>query len=303
MSSTSVSFRPGTADDSPAVYQIFVRALADLDRRMNLHTEMWDDPGFVERLWQQRQPLYDHLAATADQFWVAERAGEIIGFARSTLQDGLQQLTEFFVLPGHQSGGIGRELLSRAFPPRDARRRSIIATLDTRAQARYLKQGVYPRFTIQYLYGRPEAVTVESDLRCERVSDDAATLAAIRAIDQELIGFARDATHTHLLQDRHGYLYLRGDRPVGYGYLANGTGPMALLEEDDFPAALAHAEREAAARGQEHFGVELPLINRAAVQHLLARDFKLEPFVAVLMSDQPFGKFSNYILSSPPFFL
>ena len=299
----TTNHRPGTPDDSQAVYQVFVRALADLDQRMNLHLEVWDDPGFITRLWERRKPLYEHLAAVADQFWVAEEAGQVIGFARSLFQDGHQQLTEFFVLPGYQSGGIGRELLARAFPSRGARRRSIIATLDGRAQARYLKSGVYPRFTIQYLFGRPEPVSVESDLRFERVGADPATLAAIRAIDLDLLGFQRDATHAHLLQDRQGYLYLRRDRPVGYGYLANGTGPMALLEETDIPAALAHAEREAAERGEHHFGVELPLVNRAAVQHLLGRGFQLEPFVAVLMSDEPFGRFSNYVLTSPPFFL
>lgn len=297
------TYRPGTPEDSPAVYQVFVRALADLDRRMNLQLEVWDDPGFVEQLWQRRRPLYEHLAEVADQFWVVELEGEVIGFARSLVQDGLQQLTEFFVLPGHQSGGIGRELLNRSFPDRGARRRSIIATLDSRAQASYLKLGVYPRFTIQYLYREPEPVTLDSDLRFERASADAATLAAMRAIDLELLGFRRDVTHTHLLQDRQGYLYLRGNRVVGYGYLANGTGPIALLQEADIPAALAHAEREAAERGEKTFGVELPLVNRAAVQHLLGRGFQLEPFVAVLMSDEPFGQFSNYILTSPPFFL
>jgi GNAT superfamily N-acetyltransferase len=270
---------------------------------MNLHMEVWDDPGFITRLWERRKPLYEHLAAVADQFWVAEEAGQVIGFARSIFQDGLQELTEFFVLPGHQSGGIGRELLGRAFPPRGARRRSIIATLDSRAQARYLRSGVYPRFTIQYLYAKPELATVDGDLRFERVSASPETIAAIRAIDLALLGFQRDATHAHLLQDRQGYLYLRGDLPVGYGYLTNGTGPMALLEEADFPAALSHAERDAAERGEEQFGVELPLVNRAAVQHLLGRGFQLEPFVGVLMSDEPFGEFTNYVLTSPPFFL
>jgi GNAT superfamily N-acetyltransferase len=297
------SFRPGTPDDSPAVFQVFVRALGDLDRRMNYHTEMWHEPGFAERLWRLRKPLFDHLAAAADQFWVAEQDGQVIGYARSLYQDRLQQLTEFFVLPGHQSGGIGRELLARAFPTRGSRRRSIIATLDTRAQARYLKSQVYPRFTIQYLHAPPRAVSVPSDLRFEPASGDPETLAALRAIDREVLGIQRDATHEYLLADRRGYLYLREGRPVGYGYLSKGTGPIALLDESDFPAVLAHAESEAAGRGDKSFGVELPMVNRAALQHLLSRGFQLEPFVAVLMTDEPFGRFTHYVLTSPPFFL
>jgi len=35
----------------------------------------------------------------------------------------------------------------------------------------------------------------------------------------------------------------------------------------------------------------------------LKRGFRLDKFMAVLMSDVPFGRFENYILTSPPFFL
>jgi hypothetical protein len=36
---------------------------------------------------------------------------------------------------------------------------------------------------------------------------------------------------------------------------------------------------------------------------LLGRGFQLEPFTVLLMSDQPFGRFESYIISSPDFFL
>jgi hypothetical protein len=49
--------------------------------------------------------------------------------------------------------------------------------------------------------------------------------------------------------------------------------------------------------------MELPLINRAAVQYLLGRGYQIESFVVAAMSDEPFGKFENYICSSPPFFM
>src|SRR3990172_6364705 len=55
-SAMTTIYRPGTPDDSQAVYQVFVRALADLDHRMNLHLEFWDDPDSVARLWEPRKP-------------------------------------------------------------------------------------------------------------------------------------------------------------------------------------------------------------------------------------------------------
>ena len=52
---------------------------------------------------------------------------------------------------------MGRELLTRGFPSEGATHRSIIATVDTRAQVLYIKAGVYPRFPIYY-FGRTLAI-------------------------------------------------------------------------------------------------------------------------------------------------
>src|SRR6478752_7588804 len=50
-----------------------------------------------------------------DGLWVAEDAGEILGFAFSWVCGELWFLAELFVSPGQQARGIGRELLKRAF--------------------------------------------------------------------------------------------------------------------------------------------------------------------------------------------
>jgi hypothetical protein len=109
--------------------------------------------------------------------------------------------------------------------------------------------------------------------------------------------------HAWLLEDRKGFLYERGGTPVGYGYVGVRSGPFALLQPGDYAAVLAHAERQAALAGQEHFGLEVPSINRPAVDHLLQRGFRLDSFVAVWMSDEPFARLEDYIVTSPPFFL
>ena len=49
--------------------------------------------------------------------------------------------------------------------------------------------------------------------------------------------------------------------------------------------------------------MELPMINRSAVNWLLGRGYRIEPFVVLGMSDEPFGRFENYICTSPPFFM
>src|SRR5262249_17722887 len=159
------------------------------------------------------------------------------------------------------------------------------------AQARYLKSGVYPRFSWNDFSRTPEPVSAATDLTIEPVSAMRGTLAACAMIDKELFDFSRDADHEFLLGDRQGYLYYRGSQVVGYGYLGADNGPFALLDALDFPAVLAHAETDAARRGVERFAVMVPLINRAAVSYLLARRFLLAEWFGFFMSDEPFGTF------------
>lgn len=302
--SPPVTFRPGTLADSYTVFKIFEETLADLNRQLGATTPTSAaDPAMLAQMWQERRSLYEHLARTAEHFWLAERDGQAIGFARSILRDGVRELTEFFILPGEQAAGVGRTLLARAFPAAGARRRIILATTYLRAQSLYLKAGVYPHFPIYYFGRTPEAVTAATDLKIEPVTASAQTLAIMGTLDRELLGHQREVDHTWLLSNRQGYLYYRAGQAVGYGYAGVRNGPFALLESSDFPAVLAHAETEAANAGRDHFGVEVPMINRVVVDYLLARGYQMDSFIAVLMSEAPFGKFENYIFTSPPFFM
>ncbi len=299
-----LSLRQGSPADSYSTFYLFEETLADLLQNMGFHEPTsFSDPQLLAHMWEQRRSLYNHLALHADQFWVAESGGKMVGFARSILEDGVRQLTEFFVQPGLQSVGVGKKLMQRVFPADGARFRNIIATPDPRALARYLKVGVYPRFPVAYFGKQPEPIQVQTDLDFEPMLYSQASLSEIAVLDEVILGFKRQATQTWLLQNRQGYLYIRNGQPVGYGYHGTVNGPFALLDAADFPTVLAHAETQAAQRGSDHFGVEVPLINRAAVDYLLGRGFRIEGFLAHFMSDRPFGSFERYIVTSPPFFM
>lgn len=301
----SISFRPGTVEDSFTVFQIFQASVMELGQRIGaMAITGGADPEVLESLWEQRRSLFEHLARTAEHFWLAENDGDAVGYARSILRDKTRELTEFFVLPGQQSAGVGRELLKRTFPPDGAEHRLIIATLDTRALARYLKTGVYARFPACYFDSPPGAdlQPVETDLHIEPMTVSAATLAVLRQLDRAVIGHGRDVDHTWLLDERQGFLYFRSGEAAGYGYIGHRSGPFALLNPDDFPAVLNHAERTAKEAGED-FGVEVPLINRTAVDYLLEQGYLMDSFFEFVMSDVPFGHFENYIFTSPPLFL
>lgn len=301
--SSEMTYRRGTVEDSHAVYEIFEATLLDLSQRLNVTAITGaQDPEVREKLWQRRRPLFEHLGRTAHQFWLAEADGEPVGYARSILRGGVWELTEFFVLPQCQSAGLGRALLRRVLPVEETRHKVIIATTDVRAQARYLKLGVYARFPVCYFSREPEVVQEDTNLTFVNATPSPDVFSALRNVDRQIVGHEHDVDHAWLMADRDGLLYVRDGEVVGYGYTGHYNGPFALLNDSDFPAVLAHAERQAANEGRK-FGVETPLINRAAVNYLLDRGYRLDSFFAFFMSDEPFGRFDHYLFPSPPFFL
>jgi hypothetical protein len=296
-----VTYRQGRVEDSAAVFDIFSRAISDLGRRTGVTPISGEnDPGAVRDLWDKRRSMFEHIARTASEFWIAENDGRPIGYARSVRRGGSQELTEFFVIPGEQSSGVGSELFRRAFPDVGATHRSIVATLDDRAQIRYLKAGMAGRFPIKYFSREPEPVQMQEDLVPERMRLTSELLDALCEIDQALIGHERPEDHRWLASDRDGFLYRRSGRIAGYGYIGEASGPFALRQARDFPAVLAHAESHAVGKW-ERFGVEVPLVNRSAIQYLLARGYKMDSFTAIFMSDVEFGDFGRYIFFGPPF--
>ena len=298
----TISYRIGQMEDSQSVFEVFVKAIVDYSKRMGVMAITGgDDPDVLEALWQRRKSMFEFLAQDAAQFWVAERDGEIIAYARSIEHEGLQELTEFFVAPGHQSAGVGNELLSRAFPKTEARYRTIIATLDERALYRYMKAGVYGRFLFKYFYRKAEKVNVETDLTIELMRQDT-HIEAMNRIDRAIMSHTRQPIHKWVKTTREGFIYKRNEEIVGYGYVGSSSGPFAVLDDNDFPAVLAHAESLMAEQGKE-FGAQAPLINTKAIRYFIERKYQIDSFSAIFMSNVPFGKFENYLGFSPEFFL
>jgi hypothetical protein len=124
----------------------------------------------------------------------------------------------------------------------------------------------------------------------------------LNRIDREILNHTRGPQHQWIVTTRAGFVYQRDDKIVGYGYVGSSTGPFAVLDENDFPAVLAHAESFMAERGEE-FGAEAPLINQKAIQYFIERKYQIDSFSTIFMSNEPFGKFQNYLCFSPEFFM
>ncbi len=298
----TITYRTGNAEDSPLVFKVFLKSIMDYSERMNVMAITGgNDPEQLASVWERRKPLFDFLAKTASQFWLAEKDGEILGYARTIEHDGVQELTEFFVDPSCQSAGVEGELLSRAFPHSGAQYRTIIATLDERALYRYMKAGMRARFMFKYFYRKAEKVDVPTDLQIERM-DLNIHLEQLNQIDRELVNHTRKDIHEWLVTVREGFVYIRGNEVVGYGYVGANHGPFAVLDENDFPAVLSHAESLTAEKGEE-FGAAVPLVNKKAIEYFIEHKYKIDTFSALFMSNMPFGKFENYLCFAPEFFL
>ncbi|TVR56829.1 MAG: N-acetyltransferase [Spirochaetaceae bacterium] len=296
--------RRGNADDSYAVMAITEYAMTELSRQWGVvaPSEPFPDKTALDATWERTRQLYDFLSANADEWWVAEQYGRVVAFARSILCDGVRELTELFAHPQVQGTGLGRQLLSKAFPTEGARHRTIMSTIDPAAQMLYMGSGVFPRFPIRGFSRVPETVRIESDLLFTPAADDQPAVDSIGAIDAAVLGFRRSKVHRWLLATRGGFLCYRGDEVVGYGYVGRTGGPFAALERSDLPAILAHAESSASEQGLSSFYVLVPLINEAAVGYVTRRRYEMDRIVLELMIDEPFGCFDCYVAGSP-FFL
>jgi GNAT superfamily N-acetyltransferase len=301
----TLMIRPGTKEDLFDAFVVFQLARHGLEQSVGLALpEDKPKPEDLSPAFEYFRMFTDYFTETADHFWVAEEEGELIGFSRSVVRDGIRQLLELFVHPERQARGVGKRLLDAAFSPGGALNRVVIGTSDVRAISRYLKSGVKYRFTIYDWARKPEIVSFETDLSIEPFTPTPENLATLNSIDQIILGYTREVDHIWLCRHRQGHFYRRHGQVVGYSYVSHRAGPIAMLHNHDFHPALAHVESEMTKYVDdtwETMYIPVPMINTGAVDYVLQRGFQTSPLLEHFMSDRPLGHYENYIFMDPPF--
>src|SRR5439155_17139840 len=128
----------------------------ELEEVWRVHVASSND-GMVRRGGPARRPADAPVASDAraalasdpDGYFCAVEEGQIRGMVSALVRGRVWYLSMFFVLPGDQGRGLGRALLERALAYGEARGTEIRctwATLDPRAQARYVMAGMAPRW-------------------------------------------------------------------------------------------------------------------------------------------------------------
>ena len=232
-------------------------------------------------------------------------AGTLVGYARSIERGGLFELTEFFVLPTHQARGVGRALIERAFPAGRGDVRSIIATTDVRALARYYAAGTVARFPMLTIGGVPGAGEMAGDLTPQRIDlGSEQDLDALRTIERSVLGVRpRRSEVRWLLEDREATstcgAVTRWASPSG-GRAAVVPSPPSIRPTSPTSWCTSRGEPAPSAWNGSTCRCRRPT---RSLPPPAEPGFRLDPWVNLLMSDRAFGLFDRFLSFGPPVFL
>ena len=297
----SIVYRRFEARDHMPVYRMFRLCIQDYMARLDM-VPADEQPDF-DGLYQAQRAIYSHLEKTAAEDWVAVGAnGDIVGWARAIERDEHFQLTHFFVRPDTQAGGVGRELLTRAFPPDRGRERSVIATTSPRALSLYLRHGVDYQGMAFCFMGKPRDRSATGDLEITPAPEDPETRRQILAIEKEVLGLSRAVDLDFFLREQPAFLARRDDDVVGYAFGSNGraAGPAAALDPRDLPALLQCIESSAHRAGVSELLLVIPAMATAAVDWALESGYHIDPFHELLLSSSPM-QLDRYLLTDSSF--
>jgi len=246
-----------------------------------------------------------------DGLWVAEEAGEIVGFAFSWVCGDLWFLAELFVSPDHQGRGIGSALLALAEEharKSGAKTRALITfAFNTVSQGLYIRHGIFPRLPLYNVsVARPALAEHPHDgtLPPAPIEDTPARLRSLAEIDREVLGVSRERHHRHLIEngELRGVVFSTDGRPAGYAYISPGghIGPVAVIRPDLLAAAFATALELAAEGGSAQVSAFLPGTSEDLLGLAAERGMRIT-FPMVLASSGDFGNWKQYLPRNPGF--
>ncbi len=301
MKTHTLALRQARPDDMLGCARVFLRSATDLARRQgNTPPDLRaPDMAFALAHLQRTDPKGFHVAVEGEK---------IAAFASTILRGNTHFLSMFWALPAVQSHGVGRRLLTRAFerpqPPASAVR-CVFASLDSRAQALYLKFGMYPRGMFYLIRGAPRPSprpqrTVELVQIGPAGKVTGEMLAVAARFDREFRAARRDADigYVMTLPGARFFLARAGGSTLGYAVINDKgrVGPAGVADAAH-GAGLAWAVKETAREmGVENLIVQVPGVNASALEVFFRAGLRTE-FFGAWMSARPIGAFENYLLA------
>ncbi len=297
----SVVYRPAREQELEHAEGLVVRSINELTERHGF--------GAMASLRPPHFQLFS-LKDDPDGLWVAEGAGQILGFGFSWVCGDLWFLAELFVSPDQQGRGIGNELLQRTLDharKAGATNKALITfAFNTVSQGLYIRHGLLPRLPIYFLKVPRDVLAARpqtSQLRCVPLHDTASHLQSLVQIDAVTLGISREKHHRYLGNDgaTNGVLLYAGNDCLGYAYVnADGhIGPFAVAQPDAVAAAFSAVLNLAADGNSSHISAFIPGTSDA-LGIAVERGMRIT-FPMLLMATRDFGNWRQYLPRNPGF--
>lgn len=274
--------RPMSEADVDAALELTNEAFADLDRRLGEEPAPFPDPATATIRYR------DLVRRDPGGSWVAEDEHGLAGCALALLREGVWGLSLLVVRPGLQSGGVGSELLRRAYEyGADARGRIILSSPDPRAIRAYHRLGLalHPAVMAK---GEPRDVRAPEDVR-EGGADDIPFTAEV---DRHVRGGAHgDDILTQLAMGQTLLI------APGRGYAVHGNGALRMLaafEPDGASDLLRAVLSEATGPVTVNF---MTAAQQWAIDVCVAAKLDVQAATGVVFLGGDLGPFSPYIPS------
>ena len=298
----SILYRPARAEDLERADGLVVESINDLTKRHGFGLKAKPRPPQFQLFSLKDDP---------DGLWVAEEAGQLLGFGFSWVCGELWFLAQLFISPAHQGRGIGNELMKRTMEhagKTGAVHKALITfTFNRVSQALYIRHGLFPRVPLYDFNIAREVLTKRlprTQLRCVPIEDRVSHLQSLADIDIRALGVSREKHHRFLINDgaTKGMLLYDGQDCVGYAYIGPGghIGPLAATKHDAVGPAFAAALNLAAEGNSSQVSAFLPGPCEPALRMALEHGMQLT-FPMVLLSTHDFGDWSLYLPRNPGF--
>ena len=173
----------------------------------------------IVRVIPQTVPSVLRQVFETGTMYVAEQDGQVIAFAGAVTRGSVTFLTDLFVHPKIQSGGLGKTLLQHVLPQEQPLHCTMSSTYP-RAQALYIRLGmqpVFPHFNLQW-QGRSHKEELSADL--EIIAGQAGDPAFVQW-DAQIGGRARPVDHAFWMRQQQSVplWFRRQGVTIGYGYV------------------------------------------------------------------------------------